>query len=214
MFKVRPLREVLSEIPDPRAARGTRHEFDAVLMLICVAMLSGCGNPNQIAEWGASQDREYLRMLGFKRGQSIRKSALYELVARIDLEAVEHCLMMWSESIVAELREGGALAKDVGGEAEAESRSPTQLEAVAIDGKTLRGSKKQGAEFSHLLSAVMHDTGITLTQVVVPGKTNEIPVTQVLLQRLLLEGRVLTSDAMLTQKAIAAANVEKRGTTS
>ena len=83
-----------------------------------------------------------------------------------------------------------------------------------MDGKTLRGSKKQGADLHHLLSAVEHKTGMTLIQVPVDGKTNEIPLTQVLLERLYLEGRVITTDALLTQKAIAKAIVQKGGAIS
>ncbi len=199
MKGVRPLRDVLSEIADPRAAGGKRHEFVAVLVLICVAMLCGCENPNQIATWGANRDREYLRLIGFKRGTSIRKSALYELLARIDIEAVEQRLMAWAESVVAELRATGMQVELK------EAEEEPGIEAVALDGKTLRGSKKRGVELSHLLSAVVHGAGITLTQVSVHGKTNEIPITQVLLERLFLEGRVFTTDALLTQKAIAEA---------
>jgi hypothetical protein len=199
MKRVRPLREVLAEIPEPRAAGGKRHEFDAVLVLMCVAMLCGCQNPNQIATWGANRDREYLRMIGFKRGTSIRKSALYDLLARIDAEEVEQRLMAWAESVVAEMKAAGL---KVAVETDEKAQG---WEAVALDGKTLRGSKKRGVELSHLLSAVVHGTGITLRQVPVNRKTNEIPITQVLLERLFLEGRVFTTDALLTQKAIAQA---------
>lgn len=150
---------------------------------------------------GVNRDREYLRMIGFKRGTSIRKSALYELLARIDAEAVEQRLMAWAESVVAEMKAAGlkvAVETD-------ENEKAQGWEAVALDGKTLRGSKKRGVELSHLLSAVVHGTGITLRQVPVNGKTNEIPITQVFLERLFLEGRVFTTDALLTQKAIAQA---------
>ena len=105
MTQVRPLREILAEVPDPRADGGKRHEFEAILLLVCVAMLSGCENPNQIAAWGAGQDREYLRLLGFKRGRSIRKSALYELIGQIDVADLEVRLMMWVESVLLEKKE-------------------------------------------------------------------------------------------------------------
>ena len=79
----------------------------------------------------------------------------------------------------------------------------TPLLAVALDGKRLRGSKKLGAAITHLLSAVSHGVGLTLYQVGVDNKTNEIPVTQELLKGLLIEGRVFTLDALLTQRQIA-----------
>ncbi len=208
MAAARPLREVLSQVPDPRARGGRRHEFEAILLLICAAMLCGCKNPNQIAAWGASQSREYLEILGFKRGTSIRKSALYEVVGRIDADDLEKYLMSWVESVVAEMKAAGI---EVASESSEEASPP---DAIALDGKTLRGSKKQDAILSHLLSAVDHQTAMTLVQVPVDGKTNEIPLTLVLLERLHLEGRVFTTDALLTQTAIAQAIVKKGGPTS
>jgi predicted transposase YbfD/YdcC len=77
------------------------------------------------------------------------------------------------------------------------------LQGIAIDGKTLRGSKKQGAEESHLLSAVAHRLGITLTQVAVADKTNEIGTMLDLLSELAVEGHVFTTDALLTQRGLA-----------
>jgi hypothetical protein len=49
-------------------------------------------------------------------------------------------------------------------------------DAVAIDGKTLRGSQKQGAPGAHLLSACAHRLGIPRAQQTVADKTNESPV--------------------------------------
>lgn len=85
------------------------------------------------------------------------------------------------------------------------------LPAVAVDGKTLRGSKKLGAALAHLLSAVSHGLGLTLYQVGVDSKTNEIPLAQELLKGLLIEGRVFTMDALLTQRQIAQTIVENKG---
>lgn len=210
MPRVRPLREVLAEVPDPRNRGGKRHEFEAVLLLICTAMLCGCKNPNQIATWGTGQNREYLKLLGFKRGSSIRKSALYDVLGRIDADDLEERLMMWVEEVLAEMKAADIATASVSGEGSGES----SVDAVAMDGKTLRGSKKQGADLSHLLSAVDHKTGMTLVQVPVDGKTNEIPLALVLLERIQLEGRVLTADALLTQRAIAEVIVQKGGLTS
>ena len=53
--------------------------------------------------------------------------------------------------------------------------------AVAIDGKTLRGSKKQGAPGTHLLSALAHHVGVTLAQYAVDDKTNAITAVESLL---------------------------------
>ena len=76
-------------------------------------------------------------------------------------------------------------------------------EAIAIDGKTLRGSRKQGAPAAHLLSVLSHRLGLTLWQQAVADKTHEIPVLEEVLRELVIAGRVVTVDALLTQRAIA-----------
>jgi hypothetical protein len=75
--------------------------------------------------------------------------------------------------------------------------------AVAMDGKTLRGSRDAEQSAVHLLSAVIHKEGIVVAQQRVDVKTNEITQVQPLLDRINIEGAVVTADALLTQRAIA-----------
>ena len=60
----------------------------------------------------------------------------------------------------------------------------TPADAMAVDGKTLRGSKKQGALGAHVLSVVSHRLGLTLTQQAVDAKTNEIKGIETVLAQL------------------------------
>jgi predicted transposase YbfD/YdcC len=107
------------------------------------------------------------------------------------------------------------LEAKLGGWAEAllgEAPGPAEVEdAIAIDGKTLRGSQKQGAPGAHLLSALAHRVGLTLAQQAVDDKTNEIPVALDLLHHIVLEGRIVTMDALLTQRQLAQHIVDARG---
>lgn len=77
-----------------------------------------------------------------------------------------------------------------------------ELEGLTIDGKTLRGSKQQGAEEAHLVSMLSQRLGIVIKQLGVGSKTNEIPIVEKLLESLVLHRRVVTVDALLTQRAI------------
>jgi hypothetical protein len=190
---VRPLCEVLSEVPDPRQSSGQRYPWNVILMLVCGGILCGYGNVNQIALWGQAQSQEFLRAVGFPRGTAPQKSRLYQVLAQVEVERLERLLAGWVETVLQE----------AGGKAE--------LAGIAVDGKTLRGSKKQGATSVHLLSAVSHQLGLTLYQVGVDEKTNEIPAVQRLLKGLLIEGRVLTLDALLTQRQIAERIVKRNG---
>ena len=189
---VRPLTHIAKEVGDPRFDRGKRYPLSACLLLVWAGLLCGQENLNLIATWGKKLSADFLKILGFKRGIAPSKSTLYDLMPRLDPYELEVRLGDWAESVRVELNLECELPDE---------KKP--LAGVAIDGKTLRGSKKQGALFSHLLSAVVHKIGITLFQVPVSHKTNEIPIMEHLLQELFLEGRVVTMDALLAQRDIA-----------
>jgi hypothetical protein len=82
---------------------------------------------------------------------------------------------------------------------------------MAVEGKTLRGSRKQGAPGAHLLSVLAHRLGVTLAQQAVADATNEIPVVLERLRQVMLEGRIVTMDAVLTQRQIAQQIVDTGG---
>lgn len=189
----RPLIEVLAEIPDVRQARGKRYPLGAVLALACAAMLCGYRSYSAIAEWGHNYGDEVVQALGF-RGSATPCAATLSLVfRRLDVQRLEAVLGQWAEEVLATLPPcAGA-------------------EALGWDGKTLRGSRKQGAPDVHLLSVLSHRLGLTVAQVAVDDKTNEIRAITTVLRSLLLEGRVFTMDALLTQRAVAQAVVEGHG---
>src|SRR5260370_8957436 len=83
--------------------------------------------------------------------------------------------------------------------------------AMGVDGKTLRGSKKQGGPGTDLLSVLAHRLGLTLTQQAVAAKTNEIKEVETVLSQIVLTGRVVTMDALLTQRQVAQTIVDAGG---
>jgi len=189
----RPLIEVLAEIPDFRHTRGKRHPLAAILALACSAMLCGYRSYTAIAEWGRHYGEPLVRALGFTR-RSPCAATLHTVLRRVDREVLEARLGAWADEVLT--------GTSVAGGPE---------EAMAIDGKTLRGSQKQGAPGAHLLSVFAHRVGLTLAQRAVADKTNEIPVVLELLRHVVLEGRVVTMDALLTQRQIAQQIVEAGG---
>jgi Transposase DDE domain len=130
--------------------------------------------------------------LGFTR-QPPWAATLHTVLRRVDREELEAKLGVWAEGLLA-----GTSLQDV-------------EEGIAIDGKTLRGSQKQGAPGAPLLSALPHRVGLTLAQQAVDDKTNELPVAMDLLRHLVLEGRSVTMDALLTQRQSAQQIVDAGG---
>jgi predicted transposase YbfD/YdcC len=189
-----PLIEVFAEIPDFRRCRGKRHPLPAILSLTCCAMLCGYRSYSAIAAWGRNYGTDIAHALGFTHNTPCA-ATLHTIFRCIDREAFEAKVGAWAESVVAT---GPA--------------APEAPEiAVALDGKTLRGSSKQGAPGVHLLSALSHHLGLTLAQQAVDDKTNEITQVETVLRQLVLPGRVLTMDALLTQRHVAQTIVDAGG---
>ena len=181
----RHLLYMLSEFPDFRKPRGKRHPLPAVLGLSIIALMCGYRSYSAIAEYGRTCDRKLLEdSLGFTHPKTPCASTLHHFLKNIDSVALEKVLGEWAKAVLAEIP----------GE---------DTTAVALDGKTLIGSAKQGATISHLLSAVSHQLGITLAQQPVATKTNEIPVSTQILQAFQVRGKIVTTDALLTQRAFS-----------
>ena len=118
------------------------------------------------------------------------------MLSGLDKSALEGVRAQWAECVLGHLPQ---------------KPSPQKPLVLALDGKTLRGSQGQGACDVHLLSAVSHGLGLTLWQEAIGDKINEITAAQTVLANLILQGRVVTMDALLTQKAIAQTIVAKGG---
>ncbi|HEY5870243.1 MAG TPA: ISAs1 family transposase, partial [Candidatus Tectomicrobia bacterium] len=147
-----------------------------------------------IAEWGRNYGVRIAQALGFTHATPCA-ATLHTVFRHVDRDAFEAYLGTWAEQVLSSL-----------------PPSPETAElAIALDGKTLRGSKKQGAPGTHLLSALAHQVGVTLAQHAVADKTNEITAVETLLHQLVLEGRIVTMDALLTQRHIAQTIVDKGG---
>ncbi len=187
---VPPLIDYLAQVPDFRKARGKRHPLPAVLALACVAMLSGARSESAIADWAAQHGAEWRQRLGLTHPTGPSQATLSRLVQGLDWRQVETQVGRWAEQVLAS--RPSPLPDQ-----------PAPPEAIALDGKTLRGSAKRGAADAHLLSALSHRLGVVLGQVAVSDKRNEITAAPDLLAQLVLTGRLVTVDAHLTQRRLA-----------
>ena len=180
--KCAPLIDILSEIPDFRKAKGKRHPLSVILALACVAMMCGYKSYRAFSEWGRNYGEEFMKALGFthKKGPC---AATFSIIFRhVNVKLLEKKIGGWAENLLCAIK---------------------GRDNIALDGKTARGSLKQGSSVSHFLSAVGHELGLTLTQSGVDRKTNEIGVVHEVLKNLVLEGRIVTMDALLTQRKVA-----------
>jgi predicted transposase YbfD/YdcC len=179
----RPLIEVFSDSADFRKSRGKRHPLSAILALACCAMLCGYRSYSAIAEWGRNYGTDIAQALVFTHNTPCA-ATLHTIFRCIDREAFEAKVGAWAERVVAPAPEAPEIA-------------------IAVDGKTLRGSKKQGAPETHLVSVLAHRAGLTLMQEAVAAKTNEIKEVETVFGQIVLTGRIVTMDALLTQRQVA-----------
>ncbi len=183
--------EVLGRVPDPRSVHGKRHPLGAILGLAVCAMLCGARSLYAISQWGRDQGQEVSEALGFTWERTPCVSTLHQVFSRLDREAFERELGQW-------LQERG-LSED---------------EAVAIDGKALRGIHGDQLPGVHLVAAYAHQAGIVVGQQAVGEKRNELDAVAGLLGQLDLQGRVITGDAQFTQREVCQRVVAQGGTTS
>lgn len=175
--------QVLDRIPDPRRRRGRRYRLGPMLALCLVAVLSGATSLARIGRITAELDARMLAELGLPATWPV-VTTLGRLLARLDGDAFD-------EAIGAYLT---ALAHDPDADRDA---GP---EAVSVDGKTLRGSRRPDGTVTHLLAAALHDGRAVVVQRQVDAKSNEIPAFVPLLAGLDLTGKVVTADALHTQR--------------
>jgi hypothetical protein len=173
--------EVLATVPDPRFRRGVRHPLTAILSLAVVATLAGSKSLEAIAQFARDRGQALVHALGFTRGKTPTKSCLSKLFRRLDVAAFEEALGRW---ILGRVRHEG-------------------WDAIALDGKTARGSADGDVPGAHLLTAYVPAAAAVLKQVRVEAKTNEHKAALKLLGVLPLAGKVVTGDAMFTHRDYA-----------
>jgi predicted transposase YbfD/YdcC len=168
-----------------------------VLAVAVCAVLAGARSLVAIGEWASDAPCQVLASLGVRRHpltgawQPPGEATVRRVLARIDADALDRAIGAW-------------LAAQQPPAASPSPPSPgPPRRAVAVDGKTLRGSGHHDRSPVHLLAVMDHSSSAVLTQAEVDGKTNEITQFRPLLDGLDLAGWVVTADAMHTQHAHA-----------
>jgi predicted transposase YbfD/YdcC len=185
----------LAAVPDPRDRRGLRHDLSGVLAVAVCAVLAGATSLAAIGEWAADAPPGVLLTLGIRPDpltgvvRAPDEATVRRVLAGIDADALDTAIGTWLQASRT-------------CPATPDTRR-VRWPALAVDGKTLRGSGPAGGQV-HLLAVMDHTNQAVLGQVDVDGKSNEIRAFAPLLDRLDLTATVVTADAMHTQREHAA----------
>jgi predicted transposase YbfD/YdcC len=191
LLDVGGLYSAFQSLYDARKARGKRYSAALVVLLVVLAKLCGEDLLFGIAEWVRARKDVLMRALGLSRAEF----PCHNTYRRVLGSAVDAAQISTIQVEFLTRKPGAG-----------------QSVLISIDGKTLRGTIPAGQSRGvHLLAAYLPEEGIVLVQIAVDGKENEITAAPRLLQCLDLRGKVVTGDAMMTQRELSEQIVEAGG---
>src|SRR5262252_9486455 len=177
-----------AKLQDPRRAHRRLHRLQDIIVIALCAVIAGAQDWQQIETFGRKR-RAWLRGFLSLRNGIPSHDTLERVFDRLKPQAFQACFREWVQAVSAALR----------------------IKHIAIDGKALRGSASAKLGPLHLVSAWATAQHLSLGQVTVDAKSNEITAIPLLLELLDLNGALVTIDAMGCQKAIAQKIVDQGG---
>jgi predicted transposase YbfD/YdcC len=175
-------------LKDPRVKGRSSHLLVDVITIAICAVIGNCNDWRDIELFAKERESWFRRFLRLPNGIPSHDT-FARVFARLDARVFSRCCADWLRA-----------ASDL-----------VQLAHIAIDGKTLRGSASSTLGPLHLVSAWATQAHLSLGQVAVDGKSNEITAIPQLLELLDLKGALVTIDAIGCQKAIAGKIIERGG---
>lgn len=195
VIDLRALVRQLQTVPDQRKRRGVRYPLTVLLAVAVLAKLCGASQVHAIADWAHERAAELAQVFGLTRTRMPHPTTWSRVlgfgVAAAAIDAAVAPLLQ--ETPAAEV-------------------APRASQQMALDGKTMRGTlPSRPGNGVHLVSAYHVTQRVTLQQVAVGRKANELTVAPALLAGLVREGVIVTGDAMYTQRALSIQIVEAGG---
>lgn len=170
-----------ADLQDPRVERTRLHSLPDIIGLTICAVLSGCDDWESIEVYGENKQDWLKQFLELKNGIPSHDT-INRLFASLDTKLLHDCFLEWVKSIA----------------------QVTNGRIVSIDGKRLCNSGTKGKKgFIHLVNAWCSTNNMVIGQQKTDEKSNEITAIPALLELLILEGAIVTIDAMGCQTAIA-----------
>lgn len=181
--------EIFEVLEDPRDIRGKKYKLIDILIMTIYGLLCGLTDYTNIADFMKLKEEYFTKLLNLKNGTPSH-DCLSDLYANIDSKKFMEIFIEWTKEIV----------KNKTGK------------NISIDGKAIRSARDKinNGNIPYIVSAFIGSIGISIGQVKVEDKSNEITAIPDLLDLLEIEGAIITIDAIGTQEEIANKIVEKK----
>jgi predicted transposase YbfD/YdcC len=182
--------EIFSKLKDPRVERTKKHLFLDVIGLALFATLAGAQCFTEMEDF-CKLHKQWLKNY-FQLPCNIPSHDTFcRVFSAIDPAEFQACFFEWIKWVIEIFPEN----------------------VIPIDGKSIRASRrnKNNLKALHIVSAFSCANGISLGQMIVDKKTNEITVIPELLKKLCIEGAIITLDAMGCQRSIAEQIIDQKG---
>jgi predicted transposase YbfD/YdcC len=176
------------KLKDPRVTGRTKHLLIDIITITICAVICHCKDWQQIETFARCRHDWFKKFLRLPHGTPSHDT-FERVFDQLDPGAFQACFRDWMNAL----------------------HNALGLSPIAIDGKTLRGSGVGGQKPLHLVSAWATANCLSLGQVAVEEKSNEITAIPKLLELLDVHGALVTIDAMGCQKKIAAKIVDGGG---
>ena len=177
-------------LEDPRDIRGKKYKLIDILIMTIYGILCGLTDFTNIADFMKLKEDYFTELLGLKNGTPSH-DCLSDIFARIDSKKFMEIFIEWIKEIIVSVN-----GKN-----------------ISIDGKAIKSAidKINGGNTPYIVSAFIGEIGLSIGQVKVDDKSNEITAIPELLDLLNIEGATITIDAIGTQEDIANKIIDKKG---
>jgi hypothetical protein len=190
----RSLWERLNRLKDVRRRKGRRHRLASTLTICALGTLCGARGTRAIADFASYLNQTQLRLL---HAYLNPKTGRYEPPSEPTIRRM--------------LKQVPAADFDAEVMAWMQAHDPRPLRRLAVDGKTVKGSRRADGRPVHLVAGVSPDSLRLVAQRPVDEKSNEITALRPMLDAVPLDGVVVTADAMQAQQDAARFLVQEKG---
>jgi predicted transposase YbfD/YdcC len=185
------------KVKDRRGTKGKRYPMAFVLTLILLGKMAGQKSISGIRDWIKAREKHLRKKLNWWKGFPVN-STYTDALACCDPEEVVEVI----KSVISKARAKEECDTEPG-RLVAYKEEGENLIHTAMDGKTMRGTLHHAKEHQppvHLLALYEAESGIVIAQETVKSKENEITAAKRFLDPLYVKGRIISADAMHTQK--------------